>query len=358
MRLALSTGGGDAPGLNAAIKGVVMTALEGGDEVLGIRCGYGGLLGDEGVVELDRSAVRGIAHQGGTILGTTNRGNPFAWPVETAEGYVEHDRSDELVSALGSHGIDALIAIGGDGSLEIALGLAGKGVNVVGIPKTIDNDVGGTVHTFGFNTASFIATQALDRLHSTAEAHQRVMVVEVMGRSAGWIALYAGVAGSADVILLPEIDYSIERVCEKVRERERMGRRFSIVVVAEGACPVGGEERFVEAAGPGHAARLGGIAEIVAADIARYTGKETRTVVLGHLQRGGPPTAFDRLLALRFGAAAARAARAGAFGTMVSYQPPDVTIVPLREAVGPPRRVPLGSDVIATARDLGICLGD
>ncbi|MGI9658228.1 MAG: 6-phosphofructokinase [Gaiellaceae bacterium] len=358
MRLALTTGGGDAPGLNAAIKAVVMTALEGGDDVLGIRCGYDGLLGDEGVVELDRAAVRGIAHRGGTIIGTTNHGNPFAWPVETAEGSVERDRSDELVAALTRQGVDALVAIGGDGSLAIAAQLANKGVNVVGIPKTIDNDVGGTVHTFGFNTAVFVATQALDRLHSTAEAHRRVLVVEVMGRHAGWIALHAGIAGSADVILLPEIEYSLDSVCAKVSERERMGRRFSIVVVAEGACPVAGHEHYVEPEHAGHAARLGGIAEIVADGIERGTGKETRTVVLGHLQRGGPPTSFDRLLALRFGAAAVRAARQGAFGTMVSYQPPEVTIVPLAEAVGPPRQIPLGSDTVATARDLGICLGD
>lgn len=358
MRLALSTGGGDAPGLNAAIKAVVTTALEGGDEVLGIRCGYEGLLGNEGVVELDRAAVRGIAHQGGTIIGTTNRGNPFAWPVDVNEGVGDLDRSDELVEALRREGIDALVAIGGDGSLGIAMGLVRKGVNVVGVPKTIDNDVGGTVHTFGFNTAVFVATQALDRLHSTAEAHSRVMVVEVMGRHAGWIALHAGIAGSADVILMPELPYSIDRVCEKIAARESLGRRFSIVVVAEGAHTADGHKIYQRSSAPGRSARLGGVGEIVADAVEAKTGKETRSLVLGHLQRGGPPTAFDRLLALRFGAAAVRAARAGSYGSMVSYQPPDVTIVPLEEALGQPHLVPLDGDTVATARNLGICLGD
>jgi 6-phosphofructokinase 1 len=262
------------------------------------------------------------------------------------------------VAAFQRENIDALIAIGGDGSLGIALELSRKGVDVIGIPKTIDNDVGGTVHTFGFNTAVFVATQALDRLHSTAEAHRRVMVVELMGRHAGWIALHAGVAGSADVILLPEIPYSIKRVCEKIEDRERHGRRFSIVVVAEGACPAVGEEHYLQPKAPGQAARLGGVGEIVADAIGSGTGKETRTVVLGHLQRGGPPTAFDRLLALRFGAAAVRAARQGYFGSMVSYQPPDVTVVPLEEALEHPHLVPLDGDTVATARNLGICLGD
>ncbi len=335
-----------------------MTALEGGDEVIGIRCGYEGLLADAGIVELDRAAVRGIAHQGGTIIGTTNRGNPFAWPVDGEDGRAEQDRSAELIEAFRREALDALIAIGGDGSLGFALELSRKGLDVVGVPKTIDNDVGGTVHTFGFNTAVYVATQALDRLHSTAEAHGRVMVVEVMGRNAGWIALHAGVAGSADVILLPEIPYSIERVCAKIDERERSGRGFSIVVVAEGACPLAGGEHYLSSQAPGQPVRLGGIGDVVASAIATTTGKETRTVVLGHLQRGGAPTAFDRLLALRFGAAAVRAARDGRFGSMVSYQPPNVTVVPLEEALGQPSQVPLDGDTVATARNLGVCLGD
>jgi len=360
MRIAISTGGGDAPGLNAVIRGAVLAAVSRGWSVYGIRRGYGGLLADAGVVALDRNAVRGITHVGGTILGTTNRGDPFKWPVRQPDGTVkEVDRSDELLAAFAAHGFDALITIGGDGSLRIARQLAAKGLPLVGVPKTIDNDVAGTVMTFGFDTAVSTATEALDKVHSTAESHERVIVVEVMGRDAGWIALNAGVSGSADVILIPEIPFDMEKVCAKIRLREERGRPFSVVVVAEGARPKGGE-RVVRSSAPvgGGMERLGGIAEQVAAGIAERTGKETRALTLGHLQRGGTPTTFDRLLALRFGAAAVRCVAAGQFGTMVALQPPSITAVPLDEALNQPKRVPLDCDSILTARDIGICLGD
>jgi len=355
VKIAISTGGGDAPGLNAVIRGAVLAAVHRGWECVGIRKGYDGLLGQEQLVPLGPAEVRGITHLGGTILGTTNRGDPFHWRERLPDGtWVEHDRSEELVRAFRAHGIGALIAIGGDGSLRIARHLLDKGVALVGVPKTIDNDVGGTVATFGFDTAVQTATEAIDKLHSTAESHERVMVVEVMGRHAGFIALSAGLAGSADVILIPEIPYDIDRVCEKVRQREAAGRHFSMVVVAEGAVAKGGEEVYLDA----ERRRLGGVGDRVARAIEKKTGKETRTLVLGHLQRGGSPTTFDRLLGLRFGAAAVRLIAEGKFGHMVALDPPTIVSVPLDEALAAPKRVPLDSDSIATARDLGISLGD
>ncbi len=360
MRIAISTGGGDAPGLNAVIRGAVLAALHRGWAVYGIQKAFGGLLGGDRIVALDRNAVRGITHLGGTILGTTNRGDPFKWPVSQADGTViETDRSDELIAAFNAHGFDALITIGGDGSLRIAQQLFEKGLPVVGVPKTIDNDVGGTVLTFGFDTAVSTATDALDKLHSTAESHERVMVVEVMGRYAGWIALNAGISGSADVILIPEIPFDWDAVCGKVMEREKRGRRFSVIVVAEGAMPRDGERAVKGAAAKGGGMeQLGGIAEQVAREIGRRTGKDTRSLTLGHLQRGGSPTTFDRLLSLRFGAAAVRTVAAGTFGTMVSLQPPTIRAVPLLDAIGKPKPVPLDSDTVLTAREIGICLGD
>ncbi len=355
MRIAISTGGGDAPGLNAVIRGVVLAAAHRGWECLGIRRGYGGLLGDDKVVPLGPAEVRGITHLGGTILGTTNRGDPFVHREPQPDGSVAvKDRSDEVVAAFKSLRLDALVAIGGDGSLSIAKRLMDKGVPVVGVPKTIDNDVAGTVATFGFDTAVATATDAIDRLHSTAESHERVMVVEVMGRHAGFIALNAGISGSADVILIPEIPFDIEKVCDKIRRREAEGRHFSIVVVAEGAVPRGGTVSLID---PEHR-RLGGIADRVAHSIEEMTGKETRTLVLGHLQRGGSPTTFDRLLGLRFGAAAVRLVAERKFGYMVALQPPTIVPVRLEDALSAPKRVPLDSDTIATARDLGISLGD
>jgi 6-phosphofructokinase 1 len=354
-KIAINTGGGDAPGLNAVIRAATLSALNRGWEVFGIQRAYQGLFVDDGIVPLTRDSVRGITHLGGTILGTTNRGNPFAIPVEQPDGSVKtEDRSDAVIAAFKKHRFDALIAIGGDGSLTIARDLAAKGLPVVGVPKTIDNDIDGTTLTFGFLTAVDVATDAIDRLHSTAQAHDRVMVVEVMGRHAGWIALFAGVAGTADVILIPEIPYHIEWICEKVLERDRQGRRFAIIVVAEGAAPADGSPSFADA----ETKRLGGICEVLAHQIGERTGKETRAIALRHLQRGGGPISYDRLVALRFGAAAVRCIENGEFGCMVALDPPNVCPIPLAQAVALRKTVPIDGDVVITARDLGICFGD
>jgi 6-phosphofructokinase 1 len=359
MKIAISTGGGDAPGLNAVIRAVVLSSMQRGWMVYGIQQGFGGLLGDAQIVPVTGETVRGITHLGGTILGTTNRGNPFAWPVKQPDGSMgEVDRSDEVVAAFRRLGLGAMIVVGGDGSLKIAQRLCDKGVPIVGVPKTIDNDVRGTVITFGFDTAVNTATDAIDKLHSTAESHQRVFVVEVMGRHAGWIALNSGLSGTADVILIPEIPFDLGKVCDKILERDLTGQHFSIVVVAEGARPLGGAEVFQEGRTAGAVARLGGIGERVAQAIAERTGKETRSVVLGHLQRGGSPTTFDRLLALRFGAAAVRAVEEKKFGQMVALDPPSIVTVPFHVALEGHTGVPLDHDSIQTARDLGISLGD
>ncbi len=359
MHIGISTGGGDAPGLNAVIRAVVLSALGRGWRVTGIRKGFGGLLGAARMVPLDRESVRGITHLGGTILGTTNRGDPFRWPVLQTDGQsVEVDRSDELIEAFHRHNLDALIAVGGDGTLHIANELGKKGLPIVGIPKTIDNDVGGTDVTFGFDTAVSTATEAIDKLHSTAESHQRVMVVEVMGRHAGWIALHAGLASTADVILIPEIPFHWDCICEKVRQREAIGRHFSIVVVAEGAVPVDGATTIQAAAQIGGVERLGGICVTVADQITKGTGKETRSLALGHLQRGGSPTTFDRLLALRFGAEAVRAVAEQRFNHMVAFSARSVATVPIERAFGAGHQVPPDCDQVQTARELGICLGD
>ncbi len=359
MRLAICTGGGDAPGLNAVIRAVVLSAHGRGWKSYGIQRGYEGLLSFNGVVPLGPAQVRGITHLGGTILGTTNRGNPFRYVTRDEHGAeVECDRSEDLVAAFEASGFDALVSIGGDGSLQISHDLWRKGLPVVCVPKTIDNDVSGTQRTFGFDTAVSTATEALDKLHSTAESHDRVLVVELMGRYAGWISLYSGLSGSADAILIPEIPFDIEKVCEKVRSREAAGRHFSIVVVAEGARPRDGAIELLERRGVGTVDRLGGIASKVARAIEHHTGKETRTLVLGHLQRGGTPTTYDRLLALRFGAAAVRAIADRAFGIMVGLNGQEITRVPLENVVGRAKNVPLDCDTIRTARDLGICLGD
>jgi 6-phosphofructokinase 1 len=357
VRLAISTGGGDAPGLNAVIRAAVLSAVHRGWECVGIKRGFGSLLGEGELMPLGPNEVRGITHLGGTILGTSNRGNPLKWRVQRPppDGtWEERDRTQELLDAFRENRLDALIAIGGDGTLGIAQHLLKKGLPVVGVPKTIDNDVGGTVATFGFDTAVSTATDAIDKLHSTSESHERVFVVEVMGRNAGFIALNSGLAGSADVILIPEIPFDIDKVCDKIRRREAEGRHFSIVVVAEGAAPKGGTVSLID---PAHE-RLGGIADTVAHSIEQMTGKETRSLILGHLQRGGGPTTFDRLLALRFGAAAVRLVAEQKFGMMVALQPPRIVAVPIEEALARPRRVPLDSDSVATARDLGVSFGD
>ena len=359
MRIAISTGGGDAPGLNAVIRAAVLSAINRGCEVLGIKRGFAGLLGEDECVPLTKESVRGIAHLGGTILRATNRGNPFHYPRKQPDGsYVEYDRSDELMENARQYGIDAIISIGGDGSLDIAHRLCQKGMKIVGVPKTIDNDVSGTVTTFGFDTAVSTAIEAIDKLHTTAESHDRVMVMEVMGRDAGFIALHAGVAGTADVILIPEIPYDINRVCDKIKSRDAHGRHFSIVVVAEGAYPTGGHAHTMGESLPGQARRLGGVADSIAREIQMITGKETRSLVLGHLQRGGMPTGYDRLLATRFGGAAVRAIADGKWDHMVALQTPHIVTIPIVEALSVTKRVDPTHDVVQTARAVGISFGD
>jgi 6-phosphofructokinase 1 len=359
MRIAISTGGGDAPGLNAVIRAAVLSAIGRGWEVLGIKRGYFGLLGEDEVIPLTREEVRGISHLGGTILRTTNRGNPFRFPVRRPDGTIEEvDRSGELFAKVRELGIDAIISIGGDGSLALAQTLYEHGLHMVGVPKTIDNDVSATLTTFGFDTAVNTAIDAIDKLHTTAESHDRVMVMEVMGRNAGFIALHSGLAGTADVILIPEVPYDLDKVCDKIRERDARGRRFSIVVAAEGAFPVGGKAAIMGASLPGEAPRLGGIAESLAREIQTRTGKECRSLVLGHLQRGGMPTGYDRVLATRFGGAAVRAVEEGRWGHMVALQPPKIVPIPITEALREPKRVDLDSDIMQTARSVGICFGD
>jgi 6-phosphofructokinase 1 len=362
-RIALSTGGGDAPGLNAVIRAATLAGRNRGWDVVGIRDGFNGIMtpelyGGNGLVELTRESVRGIVHLGGTILGTTNRGNPTRYPVEQPDGtFIEVDRTGELLQRFADHGIDALITIGGDGSLTIGNHLYEAGLRVIGVPKTIDNDLELTTATFGFDTAVSFAAECIDRLFSTATSHGRVIVVEVMGRYAGWIALSAGTACGAHAILIPEIPYDLKPVAATIAQREERGAKFSIVVVAEGAAPVGGHVSIIGQS-VGQAERLGGIGVKVAGDLERLTGKESRTVVLGHLLRGGTPTAFDRLLGLRFGAAAVRALDEGHNGVMVALNPPTVDYVPLAEVTDRQKNVPLDCDTMLTARDMGISFGD
>ena len=363
-RIAITTGGGDAPGLNAVICAVTRAALQRGWGCVGIRDGYDGLLRPErypdgsGCIALTAERVEGVAGLGGTLLGSTNQGDPFAYPTVQPDGSLKlQDRSQDLLDALAREGIDALVAVGGDGSLAIAHRLAQRGLRVVGVPKTIDNDLDGTVVTFGFDTAVGFATECIDRLHTTAASHHRVLVVEVMGRYAGWIALHAGLAGGAHAILLPELPFDLGPVAAQVARREAQGLAYSIVVVAEGARPRDGERALCAPAAGGHAERLGGIGDQVSQALARLTGKDARCVVLGHLLRGGSPSAFDRVAALRFGAAAVRALAAGQSGVMVALDGNEVRPVPLADVAGRMKAVPLDGDTIATARDLGICLG-
>ena len=363
-RIAISTGGGDAPGLNAVIRAVVLSALRLGWECYGIRDGFHGILTPQnypqgGVTRLQRENVRGIGNLGGTILGTTNSGNPLRFPVRMPDGSIhERDRQGEILAFFVQQQLDALITIGGDGSLTIANALHESGLTVIGVPKTIDNDLDKTNTTFGFDTAVGFATECIDRLHTTAQSHHRVIVVEVMGRYAGWIALHAGIAGDAHCILIPEIQVDLERVVEKITQRESYGRLYSIVVVAEGAVIRGTERALLAEAEAGGVERLGGIGERVAKMLHEHTGKDTRTVVLGHLLRGGTPTAFDRLAATRFGTAAVRALAAGKSGVMVALAFPNVNYVPLAQVAGRMKAVPLDGDTLQAGRDVGICFGD
>lgn len=358
MRLAINTGGGDAPGLNAAIRSATLSALRRGWEVFGILNGYGSLYTDQPFIELTSEKVRGITMLGGTILGTANRGNPFEMPVLKADGSWDlEDRSDEAIETFHRYGIDALVAIGGDGSMRIAHKLSQKGIKVVGVPKTIDNDIWDCDISLGFDTAVTTATEAIDKITTTAKSHRRIMVVEVMGRYAGWIALHSGLSASADVILIPEIEYDTDTVAKKIMEREYRGETYSIVVAAEGAVQTGGE-RFVKGKVPGQSEQLGGIAEYLADVLSKKTGKESRSLVLGHLQRGGTPSSYDRLISLRFGAAAIRSLDNQEFNKMIVMQQNSIKIIPLENVAGKIKQVPVQSDTILTAREIGVCLGD
>jgi len=362
-RIVISTGGGDAPGLNAVIYSVVMSSLAREWEVYGSRSGYKGLLDPEELVRLTSDKVRDITSTGGTILGSTNKGNPFAMPVENLAGEIQlRDVSDRVMNNFTRMGFSCHIAVGGDGSLEIAHRFAvEKGMPVIGVPKTIDNDLEATQMTFGFDTAVSTATEAIDKLHSTAKSHDRVMVVEVMGRDSGWIALSSGISGGADVVLIPEIPFNIKSICRKIAENELHGKHYAIIVVAEGACAQKSGKIHKETAKSEIGRQellLGGIGEWVASKIRASAGKDTRSMVLGHLQRGGSPTTFDRLLALRFGAAAVRMAENNQFDQMVSLVNGEMGAVPLAEAIRERKKVPLDSDKIMTAREIGICLGD
>ncbi|HAU31565.1 MAG: 6-phosphofructokinase [Desulfotomaculum sp. 46_296] len=352
------TGGGDAPGLNAVIRAVVKTAKLYGLGVVGFLNGFGGLIKNQ-VRELSERDVAGILPRGGTILGTTNRDNPFSYPIIKDGKKVYVDVSDRIFENISIQEVDALIIIGGDGSLAIGRDLHDKGLPVVCVPKTIDNDLWATEQTFGFDSAMATATDAIDKLHTTAESHHRVMVLEVMGRYAGWIALTSGIAGGADVILIPEIPYQIESIVKKINERSRQDKQFSIIVVAEGAKPLGGEmvvqKRIEDSFEP---IRLGGIGNVLGEQLEEVTGKETRVTVLGHLQRGGSPTPYDRILATRYGTGAVKLIVDGRFGEMVCLTGPTISSAPLREAAGKIRQVPLDSDLIYSARMLGISMGD
>lgn len=363
MRVGVVCGGGDCPGLNAVIRAVVHRLVRAHKaEVLGIEGGFLGLLAEPPHVRnLSLDDVRGILTRGGTILGTTNRGDPFAVPQVRADGTVEKvDRSEELAAAAKAHGLDGLVVLGGDGTLALAWRMMKeRGLNVVGVPKTIDNDLGATSATFGFLSAVGVATEAVDRLHSTAESHDRVMVLEVMGRDAGHIALTAGLAGGADVILVPEIPFSLPVLANKLLDRQKLGRRFSIVVVAEGAKERGGEAMVTHKADAFQPMpRLGGLGQYVAQQLEKLTGMDSRVTVLGHLQRGGSPVPMDRVLATTLGVHAADMAADGKWGRMACLDFPNITDVPLQEALGVYKRVDLEGTMVRTARALGICLGD
>jgi 6-phosphofructokinase 1 len=347
-RIGVLTSGGDAPGLNAVIRAVVKTANGLGYEVLGIEHGFEGLIGEPSYRILAGADVRGLLPAGGTILHTTNKGH-FGGKRIVGE---ENDPYLEAIENIKKLGLNGLITIGGEGTQSITLELSHLGAPVVGVPKTIDNDLAGTDRTFGFDTALQVATDAIDRLHTTAASHNRVMVLEVMGRHAGWIALHSGIAGGSDVILIPEIPYDIQNVADKIMEREKSGSTFSIVVVAEGATPRGGSAFYMA---PG---RLGGVGFTITEQLGQITGKDCRCVVLGHLQRGGAPSPYDRILSTRYGAAAVMALHDGITGEMVALRAQDIVTVPLEEACGHLKTVRPHSDLVRTARGLGIGFGD
>ena len=359
-KIGILTGGGDCPGLNAVIRGVVKSAiLRHGWDVIGIEDGFDGLLDLKKCKPLNLERVRGILPRGGTILGTTNRGNPFAYPVQQPDGsFVQTDISDRIIENARLLGLDALIAVGGEGSLKIALRLSQKGLPVVGVPKTIDNDLDETDLTFGYNTALETATDALDKLHTTAESHHRVMILEVMGRYAGWIALESGIAGGADVILIPEIPFSIDKICDAIRSRKERGGNFSIIVAAEGAFPDGGDRLIASAPTEKYTIeRLGGVGQFVADKIGKCLDMDVRVTVLGHLQRGGSPTTFDRALGSRFGVRAVELVAAGDFGKMVALKGRNIVAVLIDDATRELKVVNPEGEIVREAESLGIMLG-
>jgi ATP-dependent phosphofructokinase / diphosphate-dependent phosphofructokinase len=357
-KIGIVTGGGDCPGLNTVIRAVAKATAKRGWEAIGILGGYEGLLEPRQFVALDYKAISGLLTRGGTILGTANRGRFSAKTGHGESRALPKELLDDTLNGMKALGLEALVSIGGDGSLTIAQQMHEHGIPIVGVPKTIDNDLMGTLMTFGFDSAVACATDALDRLHTTAESHNRVMVLEVMGRYAGWIALFAGVAGGADVILIPEIPFTYESICTKIKEREGQGKKFTLVVAAEGAREKGAG--FVTAAGQeaNREARLGGIGAVVTAELEKRTGKETRCCVLGHLQRGGSPTPFDRALCSMFGAKAVDLVAEGDYGKMVAFTGQQVGAIPIRDAVGRLKTVPPEGGLARTARAMGVSLGD
>ncbi len=358
MKIAVLTGGGDCPGLNAVLRAVVKTAVNDFNmSVIGFKDGYEGLILNN-YITLDKRSVSGILSLGGTILGTSNRADPFNFPILQKDKYIYLDRSADLTANYERLGLDALIAIGGDGTMNASAALSKIGINIVGVPKTIDNDLFGTDQTFGFDSAMVTATEAIDKIHTTAQSHHRVMIIEVMGRYAGWLALASGLAGGGDIILIPEIQYDIDVICEKIKERNRLGKNFSIVVIGEGAKAEGGEmviKRMVE--NSPDAIRLGGVSNQLAIQIEALTRLETRVTILGHLVRGGSPTPFDRLLGTYFGCEAVRLAAQEKFGRLVVLEGGDITSIPLGDVEGKVRTVPFDSPMIKAARSLDVSLG-
>ena len=357
-RIGVLTGGGDCPGLNAVIRAVTKSAITEGLEVFGVEDGFLGLLEDR-VRPLDWNQVSNILTLGGTILGTTNKANPFAMPVRKGGKLVEQDQSDRVLRTLRRRRLDGLVTIGGDGTQSCAARLAEKGVPVVGVPKTIDNDVAGTELTFGFDTAVATATDALDRLHTTASSHHRVMVLEVMGRNAGWIALHSGLAGGADVILIPEIAHRLDCIAKAIAKRKKRGKHFSLIVVAEGVRLEEGTQVIRDDVSDSfERVRLGGVGPVLADRIEEKTGRESRAVVLGHIQRGGSPTAFDRVLATQFGHAAAELILAGRWNRMAAIRAGRISSVPIKTPDGKQRRIPRNHPLLRTARHIGVSFGD
>jgi phosphofructokinase-like protein len=357
-RACILTAGGDAPGLNPVLRAFVKTAEAADFEVYGSEDGFEGLIQPDRLVKLKPASVRGILPRGGSILGCSNRANPFAYPVHDAKGRERFvDVSETVIRRLHAHEIDTLVLVGGDGTMNHARAFAERGVRVIGVPKTIDNDLAATDFTFGFNTAVGTATWAIDTLHATAESHDRIMLIELMGRYAGWIALHAGIAGGADVILLPELPYDVDRIVAKIKSRAAAKATFSIVVVGEGAQPKGGQRATISKGHKGHLARLGGAAQHLATLLEGRLSHEIRVTVLGHLQRGGSPSPFDRVLATRFGFEAAQLCARGESGVMVALRGDDIVAVPLSQAVGQPKLVPLDGELVRTARAIGIELG-